>query len=157
MIIGNPYQVAIQIEQLDILCSPTGIFNLILNDVMIPAKGVTIDLYIVISSLKESLEVGIRNVGGDIGGYPLNKIDFLEGTPDKLVSLNVAELYDYGCNFWLGFDGDEERFIYTQDFENSFMENRFPRGTIESLIRALPDAEMLVMDKYPNMIITKIV
>lgn len=156
MIIGNPYQIAIQIEQLDVLCSPTWIFNLILNDVLIPAKGVTTDLYIVISSLKDSLEIGIKDIDGDIGGYPLDEMDFSEGTPDKLISLNVAELYDYGCNFWLGFDGDEERFIYTQDFENSFMENRFPRGTVERLITSLPDAEMLVMDKDKDITITKI-
>lgn len=50
MIIGNPYQIAIQVEQIDVLCSPSGIFNFIINDMLIPGRGVTIDLYIVISS-----------------------------------------------------------------------------------------------------------
>lgn len=31
MIIGNPYQIAIQIEQIDTLCSPSGIFNFIIG------------------------------------------------------------------------------------------------------------------------------
>ncbi|EOU9513609.1 Imm42 family immunity protein [Cronobacter dublinensis] len=94
MIIGNPYQIAIQVEQVDVLCSPSGIFNFIINDMFIPGKGVTIDLYIVISSLKESLDAGVREINEDIGNVSIDKIDFSEGTPEKLISLNVAELYD---------------------------------------------------------------
>ncbi|MCT4713911.1 immunity 42 family protein [Enterobacteriaceae bacterium H18W14] len=156
MIIGNPYQIAIQVEQIDVLCSPSGIFNFIINDMLIPGKGVTIDLYIVISSLKESLEIGLKEVNDDIGNVTIEKMDFSEGMPEKLIPLNVAELYDYGCNFWLGFDGDEDRLIYTLDFENSFIENRFPRGTIEKLIRTLPLADSLLLDKNNDIIITKI-
>ncbi|WP_447868037.1 Imm42 family immunity protein [Rahnella bonaserana] len=156
MIIGNPYQIAIQVEQIDVLCSPSGIFNFIINDTFIPGKGVTIDLYIVISSLKESLEAGLKEINEDIGNMPVEKIDFSEGMPEKLISLDVAELYDYGCNFWLGFDGNEDRLIYTLDFENSFNENRFPRGTIEKLIRILPLADALIMDKTNDIIITKV-
>ncbi|MCT4701373.1 immunity 42 family protein [Enterobacteriaceae bacterium H20N1] len=156
MIIGNPYQIAIQVEQIDVLCSPSGIFNFIINDMLIPGKGVTIDLYIVISSLKESLEIGLKEVNDDIGNVTIEKMDFSEGMPENLIPLNVAELYDYGCNFWLGFDGDEDRLIYTLDFENSFIENRFPRGTIEKLIRTLPLADSLLLDKNNDIIITKI-
>lgn len=156
MIIGNPYQIAIQVEQIDVLCSPSGIFNFIINDMLIPGKGVTIDLYIVISSLKESLEVGLKGLNEDIGNMPIEKMDFSEGIPEKLISLNVAELYDYGCNFWLGFDGNEDRLIYTLDFEKSFNEDRFPRGTIEKLIRSLPLADTLIMDRTNDTIITKI-
>lgn len=156
MIIGNPYQIAVQVEQIDMLCSPSGIFNFIINDILMPGKGVTVDLYIVISSLKDSLEAGVTEINEDIGNIPIGKIDFSEGTPEKLISLDVAELYDYGCNFWLGFDGNEDRLIYTLDFENSFNENRFPRGTIEKLIRALPLADTLIMDKTDDIIITKI-
>lgn len=155
MIIGNPYQIAIQVEQLDVLCSPSGIFNFIINDMLIPGKGITIDLYIVISSLKESLETGLKKYTNDIGGTLIENMDFSEGKPKDLIPLNVAELYDYGCNFWLGFDGNEERLIYTLDFENSFSENRFPRGTIKELIRNLPLAENLIMDKYDDIIITR--
>ena len=155
MIIGNPYQIAIQMELIDVLCSPCGVFNFIVNDMFVPGKGVTIDLYVVISSLKGSLEEGLRLINNDIGDLSLDCLSFLDGTPENLIALNVAELYDYGCNFWLGFDGDEERLIYTVDFENSYMESRFPRGTVESLIRTLPLAETLVIDKDNNMIITK--
>lgn len=156
MIIGDPYRIAIQLEQLDILCSPSGVFNFIINGLFIPGKGVTIDLYIVISSLKESLDLGLKKYNADIGTIPIEKMDFSEGEPENLIPLNVAELYDYGCNFWLGFDGNEERLIYTLDFENSFSENRFPRGTIEELIRKLPLADSLIMDKNDGIIITKI-
>lgn len=156
MIIGNPYQIAIQIEQIDTLCSPSGLFNFIINDVLIPGKGVTIDLYIVISSLKESLEEGLKKTTQDIGNISIENMDFSEGEPQNLIPLNVAELYDYGCNFWLGFDYNEERLIYTLDFENSFIENRFPKGTIEKLIKTLPPADMLIMNKINNIIITEV-
>lgn len=157
MIIGNPYQIAVQLEQIDILCSPSGIFNFIINDRLIPGRGITIDLYIVISSLKESLSNGLKNKIPDVGDIPIKKMDFSEGMPDKLISLNGAELHDYGCVFWLGFDGDEERFIYTIDFEENFMEVRYPKGTIEHLINSLPPANYLVMEKKDNFITTTIV
>lgn len=156
MIIGNPYQIAIQIEQVDVLCSPSGIFNFIINDLFVPGKGVAIDLYVVISSLKDSLEYGLEEINEDIGDFPIEKMNFSKGEVKNLISLDVAELYDYGCNFWLGFDGSEDRLIYTLDYENSFIENRFPRGTIEKLIRALPLANTLIMDKIENIIITKL-
>jgi len=156
MIIGDPYKIAIQMEQLDILRSPSGIFNFIINDMLIPGKGVTVDLYIVISSLKESLESGLKKNKDDIGSASIDSMDFSEGEPENLIALNVAELYDYGCNFWLGFDGDKDRLIYTLDFENSFSENRFPRGTIKELIRKLPLADNLIMDKRDGIIITKV-
>jgi len=156
MIIGDPYRIAIQLEQLDVLCSPSGMFYFIINDSLIPGKGVTIDLYIVISSLKESFNLEIDKYQMDIGNVPVSEMDFSEGEPDNLMRLNVAELHDYGCNFWLGFDGDEDRFIYSTDFENSFSEIRLPRGTVEKLIRGLPLADNLIMDKIDNIIITKI-
>jgi len=156
MIIGNPYQVAILIEKLDFLCSPSGIFNFIINDVLIPGKGITIDLFVVVSSLKESLDSGLNEINEEVGCLPIEEMDFSEGMPRNLISLDVAGLYDYGCNFWLGFDGGEDRLIYTVDFENSFTETRFPRGTIEKLIRALPLADMLIMDKSNDVMITRI-
>ncbi|MNP70944.1 hypothetical protein D3C76_1672500 [compost metagenome] len=70
--------------------------------------------------------------------------------------MNVAELHDYGCNFWLGFSGNEDRLFYSLDFESSFIESRFPRGTVEELIRTLPLAGSLFMDKSDDVIITKL-
>lgn len=156
MIVGDPYTIAIQIEKIDILCSPCGMFNFIVNDELIPGKGVTIDLYVVISSLKDSLEVFSKKNPLEIGDYPLENMNFSEGEPEGLIYLNSASLYDYGCNFWLGFDGDDERFIYTLDYENTFQEVRYSRGTVEKLIRSLPPAEFLVMKKNNNLIITEI-
>lgn len=156
MIIGDPYKIAIQIEKIDTLCSPCGMFNFIINDEFIPGKGITIDLYVVISSLKDSLEFSSKKMVCDIGDYPLESMDFSEGEPEGLIYLNSSGLYDYGCNFWLGFDGDEERFIYTLDYENTFQEARYPRGTVKKLIYSLPLAEDLLMEKSDNLIITRI-
>lgn len=155
MIIGNPYKVAIQLEQVDFLCSPSGMFNVIINDSFIPGKGVTIDLYVVISSLKESFNYGLENITSEIGNTPIEEIDFSEGEPAGLIYLNFAELHDYGCNFWLGFNGGEERLIYSLDYESTFSEVRFSRGTIESLIRKIPNAEELSVDKNNEIIITR--
>ncbi|OUI77616.1 hypothetical protein HK18_06405 [Commensalibacter intestini] len=157
MIIGDPYQIAIQVEQIDILCSPSGMFNFIINDIFIPGKGVTIDLYMVISSLKESLEAGLKKIDGDIGDIPIEEIDLSEGEFKNLISLdNEGVLYDYGCDFLLGFDGNEERLIYTVDYAKSYAETRYPKGTVEKLIRKLPLAESLTIDKTNGVIITKI-
>uniref|UniRef100_UPI003A8C9720 Imm42 family immunity protein n=1 Tax=Salmonella enterica TaxID=28901 RepID=UPI003A8C9720 len=156
MIVGNPYKIAIQIEQIDVLCSPSGIFNFIINDHLIPGKGITIDLYVVISSLKDSLYNGLKNISHDVGDRPIKEIDFSEGTPDNLIPLDCAELHDYGSLFWLGFSGNEDRLIYTVDFEISYMESRYPKGTIENLINALPQANNLFMKKKDCFITTKI-
>lgn len=156
MIIGDPYQIAIQIEQIDVLCSPSGVFNFIINDHLIPGRGVTIDLYVVISSLKDSLTDGLKNTIHDVGDKPIEEMDFSEGMPDKLIPLDCAELHDYGCVFWLGFSANEERLIYTIDFEKNYMENRYPKGTIENLIKSLPLANRLFMEKNDFYIITKV-
>lgn len=159
MIIGDPYQIAIQIEkieQMGLRCSDSGMFNFIINDIFIPGKGVDIDLYMVISSLKESLEAGLKEIDGDIGDIPIDQIDLSEGEFKNLISLNGGVLYDHGCNFWLGFDGNEERLIYTVDYEKSYVETRYPKGTVEKLIRKLPLAESLTIDKTNGVIITKI-
>lgn len=156
MIIGNPYEIAIQIEQIDFLCSPSGSFNFIINDVFIPGKGVTIDLYIVISSLKESLESGLKKCNYDVGGKSIEEMDFSRGEPDGLIALNVAELHDYGCVFWLGFHDDKERLIYTLDYEKTFFEISLPRGTVEKLVKDLPMADTLIMDKVDSFIVTSL-
>ncbi|MDB6375139.1 Imm42 family immunity protein [Photorhabdus bodei] len=155
MIIGDPYQIAIHIEQIDVLCSPSGMFNFIINDTLVPGKGVTMDLYMVISELKESLEDGMRKNLRDVGNIPLSDLDFSEGEPENFISLS-SELSDYGFIFWLGFDGDEDRLIYTTNYEKTFQEERYPRGTIEKLIKDLPLAEDLVMKKTGAFINTEL-
>lgn len=145
MIFGNPYQIAIQIEKIDFLCSPSGMFNFIIDDVLIPGRGVTIDLYLVISSLKESLEIGLKQNISDLGNKSINQLDFSEGSPEKCIALDTAVLSDYGCLFWLAFDGDEERLIYSIDYEKTFKEQRYPKGTIHKLISSLPLAENLFL------------
>ncbi|HEY0210186.1 Imm42 family immunity protein [Acerihabitans sp.] len=146
MIIGDPYTIAIHIEQIDIFCSPSGMFNFIIGDSLLPGKGVTTDLYMVISELKESLEKGINRNLKCIGNIPLCELDFSHGEPDGLMLLS-SELSDHGFVCWLGFDGNEDRFIYSLDNEKTFHEERYPVGTIEKLIKDLPLSENLVMKK----------
>jgi hypothetical protein len=153
MIFGNPYKIAIQLEMIDVLCSPSGMFNFIINDIFIPGEGVTIDLYLVISSLKESLENGLKQNIPELGKKDINQLDFSEGSPENCIILDTALLSDYGCLFWLAFDGDEERLIYSIDYEKTFQEQRFPKGTIYKLISSLPLAENLSIKKLNNNII----
>lgn len=153
MIFGDPYQVAIQIEMIDVLCSPSGMFNFIIDDVFIPGRGVTIDLYLVISSLKDSIERGLKQNMLELGSKDINKLDFSEGNPENCIVLDTGVLSDYGCLFWLAFDGNEERLIYSVDYEQTFQEQRFPKGTIHSLISSLPLAENLSIKKLGNNII----
>lgn len=146
MIVGNALEIGIQLEYVIELDSPGGLFNFIIDDKLIPGKGTVIDLYVVISSLKDSLKSQLLEGVDDIGNIPLEKMDFSDGAPENVVWLDACELSDYGCVFWLAFDGDFDRFFYSIDFEESIQEKRFTRGTIENLINALPDANKLRVD-----------
>jgi len=143
MIIGNVLEIAIQLEYVIELSSPSGLFNFILDDNLIPGKGTVTDLHVVISSLKDSLSSQLVNGVNDIGNIALDDLDFSDGSPENVLWLDVCELSDYGCVFWLGFNGKYERLFYSTDFEKTIQEKIFPRGTIEILINNLPDANTL--------------
>lgn len=147
MIIGNALEIGVQLEYILKLSSPSGIFNFIVDDALIPGKGVVTDLYVVISSLKDSLNSESSNSLDDVGGVELHDLDFKSGAPENVIWLDAGELSDYGCVFWLGFDGNCERFFYSTDFEKTIKEKRFPKGTIEKLINNLPDADNLRIGK----------
>lgn len=153
MIIGNVLEVGVQLEYIVELSSPSGLFNFILDDELIPGKGTVTDLYVVISSLKDSLNSQLSDGVCDIGGVSLADLDFSEGSPENVIWLDACELSDYGCVFWLAFDGDFERFFYSTDFEKTIREKRFTRGTIEKLINSLPDANLLKMNKLNDQIL----
>ncbi|WP_218966241.1 MULTISPECIES: Imm42 family immunity protein [Snodgrassella] len=140
MIIGNPLEIAIQLEYVIDYCSPSGFFNFVINDKLIPGKGVDTDLFVVIASLKESVNWYLQNEPKDIGDIKLESMDFSEGAPDNIIFLDCCELSDHGCVFWLGFDGDEERLFYSTDYEKTIQEQRYPKGTIANLINSLPNS-----------------
>lgn len=158
MIIGNPLEIGIQVEYVIQLNSPSGIFNFIIDDTLIPGKGMVTDLYVVISSLKDSINEALKFGVADIGNVSIEALDFSDGAPDNIIFLDTCELSDYGCVFWLGFDGDEERLFYSIDYEKTIQEKRYPRGTVEKLINSVPDAHHLKIKRIDNMItITDIV
>ncbi|WP_255212235.1 immunity 42 family protein [Serratia grimesii] len=152
MIIGNALEIAIQLEYIIPLNSPSGLFNFIIDDGLIPGKGTVIDLYMVISSLKDSLAYHLNSGIQDIGDINLEKLDFSDGAPENIIWLDSGELSDYGCVFWLGFDGEEERFFYSVDYEKTIQEKRYARGTIEKLINSLPSPEKLKIKKTNDII-----
>lgn len=152
MIIGNALEIGIQLEYILELSSPSGLFNFIVDDNLIPGKGTVTDLYVVISSLKDSLNSQLADEIIDIGSISLSDLDFSDGAPENVIWLDVCELSDYGCVFWLGFDGGVERFFYSTDFEKTIQEKKFPRGTIEKLINGLPDVHNLRVNKINEQI-----
>ncbi|EPH0541035.1 MULTISPECIES: immunity 42 family protein [Serratia] len=158
MIVGNALEIGIQLEYVLELTSPSGLFNFIVGDTLIPGKGTVTDLYVVISSLKDSLNSQLGDGVRDIGNISLADLDFSDGAPENVIWLDVCELSDYGCVFWLGFDGDFERFFYSTDFEKTIQEKTFPRGTVETLINSLPDAHNLRINRVNDQtIITEVI
>lgn len=152
MIIGDVEEIAIQLEYVLSLSSPSGIFNFVIDDEFIPGKGTVIDLYVVISSLKDSIKYSLEKKVKDIGNINIENLDFSDGAPENMIWLDAGELSDYGCVFWLGFDGDIERFFYSTDYENTIKEKIYSKGTVEKLINALPDAENLEVKKTNDMV-----
>ncbi|WP_373962720.1 Imm42 family immunity protein [Kosakonia sacchari] len=99
MIIGNALEIGIQLEYIIELSSQSGLFNFIIDDRLIPGKGMVTDLYVVISSLKDSLNNKLADGVIDIGEIPLDDLDFSNGAPENVLWLDVSELSDYGCVF----------------------------------------------------------
>lgn len=147
MIIGdNFFKIAIQLEfMIPYYSSPSGMFNFIINEKLIPGESVVVDLYIAISFLKDSVSDELIKKTPDIGNVKLNELNFSEGAPDGLIWLDtgVAEISGRGYWFYLGFDGGEERLIFTEDRGENYQECRYSRGTIKKLIDSLPDANQL--------------
>jgi len=52
---------------------------------------------------------------------------------------SYSELTDYGWRFFLFGAGEEERLIYSKDAGKTVFEKRLPRGTVEKVLRSLPD------------------
>ncbi|WKT00362.1 Imm42 family immunity protein [Gallibacterium salpingitidis] len=109
MIIGNPYEIAIQLEQVDYLCSASGIFNFIIDHRLYPGEGITINLYTTISALKHSLDNQLNHL--KVNCTPLSEMDFSDGEPENTIILYNGELFDYGFICWLAVTEDEDRFF----------------------------------------------
>lgn len=116
-----------------------GAFNFIVDDVFVPGKNTNFTLGSIIGGLKWLLDHAKENNIQDIGDTPITaeRLNFLE--EPNLICLDAGELSDERCLFRLGYSGEEERFFYSTDFGATFKEKRLPRGTVEAVIRSLPD------------------
>lgn len=156
MIIGdNFFEIAVQLEFMaSDYSSPSGMFNFLINEKLIPGESVAIDLYVAISFLKDSVNRELIESAPDIGNVALDELDFSEGAPEGIIWLDtgVAEISGRGYWFYLGFNQDEERLIFTTDAGKSYQEARYARGTVKKLIDSLPKSEDLEIIKRKEMI-----
>lgn len=136
----NPYDFAIHMDLvLETSDFNLGSFNFIIDDVFIPGKNTNFTLSSIVGGLKWSFDYAQEKGIGDIHDMPLSdhQLNLIEH-PD-LIQLNAGELSDERCLFRLGYVGEAERFFYTTDFGATFKEKRLPRGTVEAVVRSLPD------------------
>ena len=66
--------------------------------------------------------------------------------------MGLTSIYNNTCNIdclklEMGYSGDEERLFYSFDYGESYREIRFPKGTVEAVIEALPTYEELLDDR----------
>ncbi len=134
--------------------SPSGMFNFVINEKLIPGESVAVDLYVAISFLKDSVNSEVIESASDIGNIVLDELDFSEGAPEGIIWLDtgVAEISGRGYWFYLGFNGNEERLIFTTDAGKSYQEARYARGTVKKLIDSLPNSEDVEIIKRKEMI-----
>ena len=156
MIIGDDFfKIAFQVEfMISNYSSPSGMFNFVINEKLIPGESVAIDLYVAISFLKDSVNNEIIESASDIGNIDLDDLDFSEGAPEGIIWLDtgVAEISGRGCWFYLGFNGSEERLIFTTDAGENYQESRYARGTVKKLIDSLPNSDELKIIKRNEII-----
>lgn len=158
MIIGKDISIiGFQVEFVKKIITPHGVFNLMIDQDLVLGGGVLVDLYSVIHFLKDSLSEGLARLElgkvPEIGSVLLSEIDLSEGTPDSLIYLDFGELSNRGCVFHLGFNGGEERLIYSLDSEKTYQERKYPKGTIKDLIEALPNCDELEIRRCSEMVL----
>ena len=66
--------------------------------------------------------------------------------------MGLTSIYNNTCDIdclklEMGYSGDEERLFYSFDYGESYREIRFPKGTVEAVIEALPTYEELLDDR----------
>ncbi|MCG7368705.1 immunity 42 family protein [Pantoea sp. ACRSH] len=156
MIIGDDFfEVAFQLEfMVSDYSSPSGMFNFVINEKLLPGESVAVDLYVVISFLKDSVNSEVIESVSDIGDIALDELDFSEGAPEGIIWLDtgVAEISGRGYWFYLCFNENEERLIFTTDAGKSYQEVRYTRGTMKRLIDSLPNPEDIKIIKRKEMI-----
>ena len=66
--------------------------------------------------------------------------------------MGLTSIYNNTCDIdclklEMGYSGDEERLFYSFDYGERYREIRFPKGTVETVIEALPTYEELLDDR----------
>ena len=84
------------------------------------------------------------NTGEEFGEKEFNIQEYNNLTIQNLLIVDTGELDMQGLFLRLGYSSDEERLFYSLDFEKTFQEVRYPRGTIESVLAQLPTREELI-------------
>ncbi|WP_051940887.1 Imm42 family immunity protein [Stenoxybacter acetivorans] len=170
MIIGDYYNLMAQIELIYIPGYPNdriplGTFNFIIDGEFYPGKGCDIELFYALDSFKNNLECGLKYITEDLGDTSLYKLDIYnildnaaEGNPNNIIELSRGSMLaeDHGFICLLGFDGDEERLIFSNTGYKNFQEIRYPKGTVEAVIRSLPRSKELRVKVEGNQMITYI-
>ncbi len=147
MIIGNPEFFMIHYDM--VLLSDRfsfGAVNFIIDHKFFPGTGIYHTFESVLGCLKSGAEdfATLQDSGSfHFTNNEFSNPDFYEDENRKLVKLHIAELEDSGLGVRVGRDGNEERAFITMDFEETWVEYRFPLGTVESVLRQLPYVEEL--------------
>lgn len=142
MIFGDPYEFGFQFEVTEIVGDwKYGMCNVIVGAELLPGKGMGYTLGTVINGLKKTFEYAAAREVSDIGNTPVDALMLASGEAKNIVYLDMTELWDAGCALYLGFHGDQERLFYSRDFGKTICEKRLPRGTVEAVIRSLPNPE----------------
>jgi hypothetical protein len=86
MIIGDDFfKIAFQLEfMVPDYSSPSGMFNFVINEKLIPGESAAVDLYVAISFLKDSVNSEEIEAASDIGNITLDELDFSEGAPEGI-------------------------------------------------------------------------
>lgn len=155
MMVGDYYTLLTQFEIMDVEVKnrqslPIGMFNFIIDDVYYPARNDNVSLQAVFEALKGNLESGLLAVTRDFKtsykrhNYATLLKEVHAGKSQEVMDLTKnSPLSERGFSCYLGFDGDEERLLYSNDHEKTFKEIRYDKGTVASVIRSLPDAMVL--------------
>lgn len=113
-----------------------GIFNFWINDKCYPAEGINITLNPLFNDLISNISQ-IKQLKNDLGDTPIEEIDFLSCDDSRLFWCDTGELYQYGFHLVIGFNKEEERILYSLDYEKSYDEIVLPKGTLLKTLEAL--------------------
>ena len=128
-----------------------GSINFIIGEEIFPKKFDThFTLGVVFGNLRASFEKKYYDVEGtdnvELGDRKVDNHKLDSGEESNIFSIETTELgnkFGNDCSanclrLSMGYSGDEERLFYSDDFGESYVEIRMPKGTVEDVIMRLP-------------------